>query len=531
MVYFKPITSDDAIHVKGKHLYNSDGSQFIIKGIAFPTPPESQLTQPNRGYDAKSWLAILKQLRDLGLEFNTIRLYRLYPDKVDYSEFFEGAAELGIYVIVPLTSAAGPGVLDRKLAAPKCYKPKLFKYGARAVKEYLKYPNILAGVVGNEVMNDEKAWLAAPCIRAYARDLKVFMDNMVSADASERTLPLIYAAQDSATIGGAAVEKDTVMKLTVDYLSCSEEGKGVAVADVAGDEPSHGVEHFSENKFGQSPIDIYGVNIESWCSSTQDFYTNPDGTPGSYYSLWQALRNSSIPIVFSEMGCPHSQFDRDDEERKTKEGTRYVAFLITGFANDYQLIRTSSPICTEYRHRDWAQIPIVLNEMGDSWSGFIAYTYDGPKDFVMFEGGAWNGKDVLTPTKDFENFKHQLKKISRKDGSYLNATEFDDSGFLPSRCDDVETELLSCCGVRLFNDDKMPSYASIIDVRTGRAATNSTWITLITFLLALAAATWIQRRSRASSNEEGRSLLNGSSIEKVEYKSISNGITSREGLY
>jgi hypothetical protein len=67
-------------------------------------------------------------------------------------------------------------------------------------------------------------------------------------------------------------------------------------------------------------------------------------------------------------------------------------------------------------------------------------------------------------------------------------------------------------------------------VRTGRAATNSTWITLITFLLALAAATWIQRRSRASSNEEGRSLLNGSSIEKVEYKSISNGITSREGL-
>jgi hypothetical protein len=191
-------------------------------------------------------------------------------------------------------------VLDRTLASPKCYKKKLFAYGARAVQSYLLYPNVLAGMVGNEVMNDEKAWRAAPCIRSYARDLKQFMWEMVQENVFNRTLLLMYAAQDSLTVGGADTNKDTVMRLTVEYLTCERSPESGQI----------------------NPIDIFGVNIESWCSSTQDFLTNPDGTIGSYYSIWKALRNSSVPIVFSEMGCPHSQFDRDDLEKKTKEGTR-----------------------------------------------------------------------------------------------------------------------------------------------------------------------------------------------------------------
>lgn len=173
-----PLGIDDAIHVHGKHLYKRDGTQFTVKGIAFPTPPVNYLRQSN-GYDAKAWLEILQQLKvDLGLDFNTIRLYRINPVQVDYKEFFDGAAKLGIYVIVPLTTANGVGVLDRTLPAPTCYNRNLFAYGASALVEYLKYPNVLAGMVGNEVMNDEDAWQAAPCVRAYARDLKLFMDRV-----------------------------------------------------------------------------------------------------------------------------------------------------------------------------------------------------------------------------------------------------------------------------------------------------------------------------------------------------------------
>jgi len=79
------------------------------------------------------------------------------------------------------------------------------------------------------------------------------------------------------------------------------------------------------------------------------------------------------------MGCPHSQYDRDDPDRKTPHG-----------------------------YRDWADVSIVLNEMSDTWSGFVAYAYDGPSDFDMTSGGPWNGVDVLTPTADMYNFKMRL---------------------------------------------------------------------------------------------------------------------------
>ncbi len=177
-----PLGIDDTIHVHGKHLYKRDGTPFTVRGIAFPTPPATYL-RPSNGYDAKAWLAILKQLRvDLGLDFNTVRLYRINPVQVNYREFFDGAAQLGIYVIVPLTTADGAGVLDRTLPAPTCYNGNLFAHGASAIVEYLKSPNVLAGIVGNEVLNDEEAWQAAPCIRAYARDLKLFMDRVRTND-------------------------------------------------------------------------------------------------------------------------------------------------------------------------------------------------------------------------------------------------------------------------------------------------------------------------------------------------------------
>lgn len=136
-MHYRPISFEDTIVVRGRHLYKRDGSLFTIRGIAFPTPPDGT------SYHASSWLDILKQLRALDLQFNTVRLYRMDPLKIDYSEFIEGAAKLGVYIIVPLTSASGDGVLDRTMAAPTCYTNSLFSYGANALKKYLKHPNVL----------------------------------------------------------------------------------------------------------------------------------------------------------------------------------------------------------------------------------------------------------------------------------------------------------------------------------------------------------------------------------------------------
>lgn len=414
----RPITIDDAVYVRGKHLFQKRNATapFTVKGIAFPTPPERYDDEAHLyGYNATAWIALLKQLRlDLGLDFNAVRLYRMRPDLVDYAEFLEGAAALGVYVIAPLTSAAGAGVLDRTAAAPRCYGRKLFGYGAAALAQYLKHPNVLAGMVGNEVMNDEGAWRAAPCVRAYARDLRRFMDR--NRGEWNRTLPLIYATQDSSVIGGAGMDKDRAMGLTAEYLTCAGEGE--------------------EDEVGESPINILGVNVESWCSSTQDYERNPDGTPGPYYSLHESLKNLSVPVIFSEMGCPHSQFDRDDPKRRTDGGAR-----------------------------DWGQVPVVTGDMADAWSGFVAYTMDGPEDFNMMAGGPWDGAHALAPTSDFENFKGRLDESS---GVTVAANDTDWDATVPRPCSEVEAELWLCCGLRLFDDQRMRSFEKDFDAQGRR---------------------------------------------------------------
>ena len=106
-----------------------------------------------------------------------------------------------------------------------------------------------------------------------------------------------------------------------------------------------------------------------------------------------------------------------------------------------------------------------MNEMSDLWSGFVAYTYDGPTDFNMMSNGPWNGVDTLTPTKDMYNFKEQLNLAVAKSATphhYSTKNEAareDDSLLLLTRqCADVISELRSCCDIHLVDDGDMPSY-------------------------------------------------------------------------
>lgn len=135
----------------------------------------------------------------------------------------------------------------------------------------------------------------------------------------------------------------------------------------------------------------------------------------------------------------------------------------------------------------------------------------------MFKGGPWDGKKTLQPTKDFENFKYELHHIS---DIKANISQDNDEIILPSQCNVIETELMSCCDVRLFSDSKMPSYATMVDARTGRVANNNYWFTLVAFLIALAATALIHKRSRPKKGVlEGISLFDGTTPTNG-YKSI-----------
>ena len=123
----KPITSSDIITVKGRHLLVHDHERFFIKGIGFPTPPPSQTkhyysndtTSFNNNntqhteheYNLSGWNAVLDQLAT-ETDINTVRLY-VMDCRYDYTTFIDHAATLGIYVMIPLTTIMGPGVLSR----------------------------------------------------------------------------------------------------------------------------------------------------------------------------------------------------------------------------------------------------------------------------------------------------------------------------------------------------------------------------------------------------------------------------------
>jgi Glucanosyltransferase len=477
-----PITRKDVVQVQGRYLVlenNNNHKRFLMKGVEFPDAPPTQINSHERHaqhihYDPNGWIAILQQLRDAmdDSTLNTVRLYTLDdPTMVDYSAFFEAAATMGFYVMVPLTATFGDAILNRAKVAPHCYTKKLWEYGTNMVQMALQHPNVVAGVIGNEVMNSLESWYAAPCLKAYARDLKKYMKslhddmqqqsknndgylqtlfyNRTKDDGALLPIPLLYAAQDSG-IGAALTHIDT-LRLTVDYLSCRPPSSSSSSLTQGGDD---------DDADDDYSVDIVGVNFEAWCSSYNTFQYNMDGTPGSFLQLWQGLQpNVQVPLIFSELGCSHSYFNRDSPEVRTAEGTR-----------------------------DWTEVSVVLGEMVDTWSGYCAYAYWGNSLFNMMDGGPWNGIDVLTPTQDFINFQEQCA-LGARNGTvplppqeYLGSTQVtpgslhdlpmqnggimeayyhrlaQDPNVSPS-CHEVEEVLHKTCKLELYNLQDMPSFS------------------------------------------------------------------------
>lgn len=516
-----PITgAEDIVTIRGRHLYTGTGGfvgssnqqqqqqqRFYMTGIAFPTPPPPQpqttattstardIGNPSiaarrnpildkllhRGQDTISsnddqhdsnslldlnltgWNAVLDQLAS-ETTVNTVRVYEM-DCRRDYSTFLDHAARLGIYVLAPLTTRAGDGVLSRDDVAPKCYPRRLYEYGVQCLDRYWDHPNVLAGVVGNEVMNNLDSWRAAPCVRAFLDDMVAYGKHKASkvrkgggrdAGSGARTeaMPLMYATQHDSP--SAEFPTDDAMKLTLDYLTCHDDA-----ASTARGPSSHNAAGWASHR---SPF-IFGINIESWCSSLQTFEYEEDGlTESSYHSLWNTMRGSnltkttmdavtgvkttvqiprtisplpaSVPIVFSEMGCSRFSFNKDND-------------------------------VTPKMMRDWKQIPLVSDggPMSDVFSGFVAYGYDGGgnKYFRMMGGtNKWDGLNPLpSDSEDYQNFRLQLKEIgSNETSSALNGGTGDGhgrAGAIPS-CEETLESIRKVWDIELRRQLRMPSY-------------------------------------------------------------------------
>lgn len=207
-----PIGPSGAVSAQGRSLFYKNGSRFSLQGIAFPTAAGK--------HDADGWITVLDQLA-AETDVNAVRVHQMNCTK-DCSTFLNHATKLGICAIVPLTLSSGKGVLDRNKVAPKCHPRDLCEHGVSCLDAFVQHPNAVAGVIGNEVMNSVETWLAAPCVKACARDLKKHMQQN-----SYRSLPLVCAAQhDAITV---EILPHQAMKHTLDYLSCGDANDGVDV--------------------------------------------------------------------------------------------------------------------------------------------------------------------------------------------------------------------------------------------------------------------------------------------------------------
>jgi Glucanosyltransferase len=258
-----------------------------------------------------------------------------------------------------------------------------------------------------------------------------------SSSSSPFSLPLIYTTQHDGI--GAAVSPTQNVRYMLEYLTCRRSSgidgdsryRNGDARRVEVDFSPHNRVDF-DNQQLQS-IDLFGINIESWCSSLQTFSKSEDGAVGTYWELFHDLINvTSVPIIFSEMGCSRELFNRDNGLQP--QGAR-----------------------------DWKQIGVVENEMEDLLSGFVAYTYDGSPEFRMTDGTQpWDGQHVLSLDRDMDNFLNQLNVIALSKSSLQNSSMVTEQGrqsSLPSlNCTSVTERLSSCCNLNLFLVDEISSY-------------------------------------------------------------------------
>ncbi|EIM92490.1 uncharacterized protein STEHIDRAFT_117496 [Stereum hirsutum FP-91666 SS1] len=243
----------------GRYLYNSDGSRFYIKGVAYQeqgaVDENSAFLEPSSFIDPLSsgtnCTRDLPFLQQLGV--NTIRVYSV-NSSLDHDDCMSTFSSAGIYTIIDL-SLPLTGSISR--TSPAWTTDLLDEY-IETINTFSKYDNVLAYNVGNEVVSGLNESAAITFVKAAARDVKAYL--------SSKSL--------STLVGYAAIDgSDDFIGPISNYLSCDP----------------------SNSNSGSTAIDIFGLNNYRWCG---------DSSFDSAYSGVEALFSGyNVVAYFSEFGC------------------------------------------------------------------------------------------------------------------------------------------------------------------------------------------------------------------------------------
>ncbi|KAI0271621.1 glycoside hydrolase family 72 protein [Gloeopeniophorella convolvens] len=245
----------------GRYLYNSDGSRFYIKGVAYQaqgatsTDPNAPFEEPTSFTDPLADSAGCA--RDLPflqqLQINTIRVYSVNAS-LNHDSCMQAFSSAGIYTILDLTLPVN-GSIDRNSPA---WSTNLLDSYINTIDSFSKYDNVLAYNIGNEVVTSPNGTAALAFVKAAARDTKAYLKSKSS----------------SALVGYAAIDgDDTWLDPLANYLSC---------------DPSNG-------NTDSTAIDIFGLNNYEWCGNST-FEQSYAGKTGSFAGY-------NVVAYFSEFGC------------------------------------------------------------------------------------------------------------------------------------------------------------------------------------------------------------------------------------
>ncbi|KAF2997237.1 hypothetical protein G7054_g13767 [Neopestalotiopsis clavispora] len=229
------------IEAVGSKFFTSDGAQFYIKGIAYQLVPDDPLI------DTEQCQRDAELMQELGA--NAIRVYHVDPS-ADHDGCMNAFADAGIYAMIDMDT------FSTYILAENLYwnQTQLDRYSA-VMDTFQGYDNLLGLFVGNEIITTNSQSLAAPFIKAAARDLKAYRSSK-----GYREIPIGYSAADIAEL----------RPMLQDYLTCGGNS--------------------SEN------IDFFGLNSYEWCDPAT-YETS------GYANLEEDAANFPVPIFFSETGC------------------------------------------------------------------------------------------------------------------------------------------------------------------------------------------------------------------------------------
>ncbi|GFZ51518.1 1,3-beta-glucanosyltransferase gas1 [Saitozyma sp. JCM 24511] len=246
----------------GKYLYDPSGNRFSIKGVAYQpegaVAANSSANAANGGFpEPSSYVDPLSSSQNCSrdipyltqLGVNAVRVYSV-NSSLNHDACMSALSAAGIYVMLDISLPLN-GSIDR---ASPAWSTNLLDEYTTTINAFLKYDNVLAFNIGNEVVNLVSNTNAAPFVKAAARDIKAYLKGVGS----------------KALVGYSAVDGDAAFRNALaEYMTCGDD---------------------------TVRVDIYGLNNYEWCG-------NENVNSSNWNVITQGFSNLPVATYMSEYGC------------------------------------------------------------------------------------------------------------------------------------------------------------------------------------------------------------------------------------